>query len=379
MISQLNNVFKIIVFLFFIKLCYLGLAFFTNHLQSLAFDPYVNTIKMNDSGWYEKITNEGYSIITNKRDLGYSEGPNIKQSEWAFFPFYPYANRFLIGIFDWNFNQSGFFLAMIFSVTSFLALYYFCVEYFKDTDQALYTTFLVMAFPFHYYFSMLYTEAIFFTSMIGCFIAINEKKYFMLSILLVPLCLIRPNGIIIVVPLYLYYLERNNIFDKKSIHWNLLFNKKTILESLYFLTAPISFGLYCLYQWHKTGYYLAFTLAQAGWNKKFMFPFMAFFRHGDIANQINSIYSIVGIIVAIFAWKKLSISLNILIWLSILLPLCSGSVISMPRYISVIFPLFIFISSILNTYKYKNAILVLLLMIQICTYYFWLIRNPLSY
>jgi hypothetical protein len=63
-----------------------------------------------------------------------------------------------------------------------------------------------------------------------------------------------------------------------------------------------------------TGYYFAFSIAQAGWYREFMFPLFAFFRRGDFATQFNSVYTILVIILSAMIWKKLPLSMNLLAW-----------------------------------------------------------------
>jgi hypothetical protein len=128
-----------------------------------------------------------------------------------------------------------------------------------------------------------------------------------------------------------------------------------------------------------TNEYFAFSIAQAGWYRRFMFPLLAFFRQGNFPTQFNSFYGIAAIIIAVFAWKRFPLSLNMLIWISLILPLSSGSVNSLPRFISIIFPLTIFIGSWLYKSRGRNWILTGLFGLQMITFYFWLISDPFSY
>jgi hypothetical protein len=68
----------------------------------------------------------------------------------------------------------------------------------------------------------------------------------------------------------------------------------------------------------------------------------------------------------------------LLIWTGLLLPLFSGSVASMPRFISVIFPFTILFGDWLHSFKYKYYMLGLLFFLQLFVFYFWLTRHPFS-
>lgn len=128
-----------------------------------------------------------------------------------------------------------------------------------------------------------------------------------------------------------------------------------------------------------TGEFFAFSIAQRGWYREFMFPILALFRRGDFATQFNSFYTILVMLFAILAWKRFSLSLNVLIWTSLIFPMCSGSITSMQRYISVIFPLTIFLGEFLLRSKRPYAILSVIFAVQLFIFYFWLTETPFSF
>lgn len=340
---------------------------------------YTEIAKKNDAYWYERISDTGYPVITSKRDLGYSEGENYKQSEWAFFPFYPALNKATIKIFNTSFNTSAFWWSMLFSLLAILGLYRYGLIYYKNDRKAFFNALLLFSFPFSFYFSMYYTEALYFTFMIYSFISISSKRYIILALLLIPLTLIRPNGIIIIIPLYLYFLERIGILQKYKLDWQRILSKEVIITTLAFITAPLTFLAYGIYQYQYTGFFFAFSIAQDGWYRELSFPILAFFRKGDVATQFNSFYTIFVILFAAWAWRKLPLSLNILVLLSLLLPLCSGSVTSMTRFISVIFPLFLVLSETLNNLKYRYIIIIIIIGLHFLSYYTWMTDHPISF
>jgi hypothetical protein len=220
---------------------------------------------------------------------------------------------------------------------------------------------------------MFYTEALFFTCMIFCFVSIYYKRHIALSLLIIPLVLLRPNGIVLLIPMYLYFLERIGVLSKFKIDFALLFTKRIIYNSLAFLTGPITFSLFCVYQYTMTGYFFAFSIAQKGWYREFMFPVLSFFRDSSFNNQFHSVYTIIIIVYAFLIRKKLPISLNALILLSLLFPLCSGSVLSMSRFISLIFPMFIILSSYLYNLKIKHTVLFVVLILHLVSYGAWIL------
>jgi len=374
------GIFRIVLILFLVKIAYFIFACFYEQVETVNIDTYIESLDNNDGGWYMRIAQNGYRVITKFEDLsgGWINGKLI-QSEWAFFPVYPALIAGLSSILGWDLTSSAILLSYIFSIAGFVCLFIFCNIFFNNTVQAFYTTLCVMLFPFHYYYSMFYTEALFFTFMISCFIFIYKKQYLLLAIMLIPLTLVRPNGIVVSMALYIFFLEQNNILSKYKIDWNKLFSKEIILNSFYFLTSPLALLGYCIYQFYKTGYFLAFTIAQNGWGKKATFPLSVFYQYNDATSILYSTYTILAMLVAVYGWRKLPLSLNILIWTSILIPLSSGSVLSMQRFISVIFPLFIIISYNLYKRNYRYLILVGLFVLQLLSYYYWFNKSQLGF
>lgn len=378
---QNSHIIKLIVFSLAIKLIYFFFSCFVlEHSQNkTSFQCYINITKKNDTHWYQNIFNAGYPKLTKKEDIGYSNKKHFKQSEWAFFPFYPLLVKTTSIITGLDFDASAFLLSLFFSSLSIIGFYYFARIFIQNKEQAYYASLFLFLFPFAFYYSMLYTEAMFFSSMIFCFLTIYHGKYFLLALLLIPLVLLRPNGILLGIPLYLYHLEQKNILQNKKIDWTQTFSSQNIKTSIFFITGPITFLAYCLYQYKLTGYFFAFSIAQAGWYREFTFPIFSFFTAGDLSTQFNSIYTIITLLFAIAIHKKLPLSLNILIWISLLLPLCSGSVRSMQRFISILFPFFLILAQYSYKTSYRNTILGFIFSLHLLTYYFWLIDHPLSF
>jgi hypothetical protein len=340
---------------------------------------FLTLFKKNDSYWYQKAAEEGYPKITNPKDLGYSDGQYFKQSVWAHFPVYPLLIRYTERIFNTDFDTSCFIISFVFTVSSFIGFYLLCISVFKiSLKESFLYTLVLMFFPFHYYFSMYYTEALFFTFMAFSFVSIAQKKYWLTSLLLIPLTLVRPNGIVTLIPLAVFFIETEGGFNSFFSRY-VKFDRSLLLKSLCFLSAPLSLGVYCLYQKQMTDHYFAFVQAQYGWYKEFMIPFMGLFRRGDFATQFNSVYVLLFMALGVFIWKKLPLSLNLLIWISILLPMASGSVACMPRYISMIFPFTIYLASLFIKTKYRFFILGILFCLQLLTFYPWLFSYPFSY
>jgi hypothetical protein len=328
----------------------------------------------NDAGWYKSIVEGGYERITKIEDLGLVTSEYIKQSNWAFFPCYPLSIAFFTKLFGMSFMQGALCVSILASTACFLAFYRFTAFFLKDDSKAYSIALLFIVSPFHYHFSMFYTEAVFLLFLLLSMLGIALRKYWMTVLCAAALVLVRPNGLICLLPLWLYMLEQNG-FTLKQINWNSLIKK-----SLVFVPAVLVFASYLLYQYLQTGYYNAFSLAQAGWMKTTTFPLLSLFKHGGLTNTVNSIYTCIVMVFALFSVKKLPLSMNVFIWLNLLLPLTAGSVISMTRYISVLFPLFILIAAAsFKLPKSRYFLYALCLGLQVYLLKYWAISDPMSY
>ncbi len=333
----------------------------------------------NDTYWYMDIAQNGYSKIKDPIELGYVGEDKVIQSSWAMFPLYPLTIKIIANTLSLNLLQSAFIVSLIFSCISCVLFYLLAKSLFKVSENnALKSTIVFILFPFHYYFSMYYTEAMYFCFLAIGFLSVFHKKYWLTLLTIIPLTLIRPNGIVSVLPIFLFFIEKEGGY---SYWWNVLksVQLKKIFSWFWFISAPLTLIAYCFYQKEMTNFYFAYVKAQAGWNKDFMFPLFALFRSGDLSSQFNSVYTILALLFSIYIYKKIPLSLNILIWLSLLLPLTSGSVLSMPRFISTVFPITMLISQKMIKLKYFYLVTLLLLVLQLWSFYPWLYSSSFSF
>lgn len=371
---------KLVLVFILIKLGYLLFSIQLSQLDyldqdySFNIDTYTDIAMRKDAYWYQNISLNNYPLGDYQEDktrlLDFSKG----QSAWAFFPAYPLINRLFMNIFSVGYLSAAFATSLIYSFAAIIGFYVFCNSYWKDQEKAFFTTLVLFVFPFHFYFSMFLSEAPFFTFLIWSCYAIKTKRHLLLSVLLIPLVLSRPNGLVLLLPLFLYYIEERQIPVFQSYNYRESYFGLTI-----FLPALLVFIAYCEYQKQMTGYYLAFSQAQQGWGKDFMFPLFALFRSGNLNAQITSWYVVIVSLFVLGYGKKLTLSFNVLILISIVLPLTAGSTYSMIRYLSVVFPIFMLLASLLHRLPGKPLILLLLFVGQLFSFYLWLVDHPLGY
>lgn len=379
-----SHIIKILILSVLLKLLYIGFAFavevinndfgFTHDTKGV-----MGLFKRHDTFWYKKIHDNGYPEVKSKIELGWHNGPEFHQSRWGFMPGYPMTIKAVSIIFNTSFEASAFALSIFFSIICFILFYWLSTLWFDNNENAFYATLLFMVMPFQYYFSMMYSEAFFCSLLIGSFIAITKKKYLLLAILTSIMVVVRAIGLVMLLPIVLYVLENEKFIIgvklKKEI-WNW-----GNLKKFAFLVLPIlSFSAYSYYQYIKTGFPDAYSIAQqGGWYRELMFPLAGLFRSGDFVSQFNSWYAILFMIIAFFTWKKLPLSFNLIIWLSILLPLSAGTSVAMTRYTSIIFPLFFMFAFWLRNVKWKMNLVPVFIAVQLFVFYFWLMSDKFSH
>ncbi|MCX6350358.1 MAG: hypothetical protein NTX03_00675 [Bacteroidetes bacterium] len=325
-----------------------------------------------DSDWYQKISTTGYEKIEPWQLYPNKKSGKNFQSYYAFFPLYPLAAKAIRDATGSDFYQAALPLMLVFSTTAFLLLFIFIRYLSTNKNLAFYTTLIFMFFPFGFYISMFYSEAIFFTLLMACFITIYKRKMLAFGFWSILLVFSRANGLYMALPLYLFYLERNNI-PLNKLSFDLIKPIRHFYKMLW------AFAAYCIILYFRTGDALAFSTAQKGWYRHISFPFTSLFNHHNIATQFHSVYAIIFMLIAIYCWRKWLNSFNIYTWIGILLPLSAGQSIAMGRFISLLFPFQLQLATSAFFKKYKILLLAGLILLHFASYHFWVVDSEIGF
>jgi Gpi18-like mannosyltransferase len=371
---------KIIVIILGLKLIYISFGTIYVHSQNInvsRLEDFTSLFCKNDCGWYKGIVENGYESTLNFEDSIKIDANNYRQSEWAFFPLYPFLISILMKILNINFYLSAFILSLIFNYFVLKHLYLFLLDKFNNTNKALYSTIFFATFPFNFYFSIFYTESLFLAIILISYNSIKQNRLFIFSICMLLIPLIRPNGILLIIPFIFYIIEINKIKINGLYRLDTYFQNKEIFIPFISL---ISFSYWSLYQFKHTGSLFAFSIAQKGWNKSIQMPYKSLFYNNTLEVQFLSFLFIILILIAIYQCIKIhSFSFSFFILSQLLLPLIAGSIISIHRYSSIIFPLFYPISNKMYSKKFKYILIFIFLILQLIMFYLYLEEHPLSY
>ncbi len=320
-----------------------------------------------DSYWYEGIAENGYPQLEPGADLGHSNGADVHQTAWGFFPLYPWTVAVVAEATGCSAKQSMFMLVWVFALV-LPVVAFSTFNAFTDTRTAGWSTLGLLCFPFGIYVHLHMTEALYCIALMGSFLAVAKRLWFWSCLCMSMLVLARPNGAIMLLPIGLFILHSEGIAIADM--WK---ERTRLLRAGWPLVFPVAvLAGYCAYQWSMTGTPFAFMAAEKGWGRHFTWPWMGFFRGGDLATQFESWYSLGLVVVAALVARKLPLSLQVQVWLAILLPLCSGTVSDMMRYSSVMFPLFLLAGTFLQQWRWRRAALAASLALQFCWFWCWL-------
>jgi len=277
-----------------------------------------------DSGWYMSIVERGYFCIPGK------------ESSIGFFPLYPLLVKILSFVFV-NAKLTGFIIS---NVALFLAAIYLykLVRMDFNRNVAFKSVFYMLIFPTSFFFSIFYTEGLFLFLAIACFYYARKKQWLVASALGFFLSLTRSVGFLIIIPLIFEYLDidfKNFKIDRKKI-------KKDVF---YLLLIPAGLFSFMFYNYIKFRDALAFSHVQAAWSRKLSFISSTLMNTGSYTLFYKIIFYgfvIFALILIVYlVYSKIRISYIIYSLLFLLFYLSTVLLESMPRYISVLFPIYL--------------------------------------
>ena len=259
-------------------------------------------------------------------------------TDMAFFPLYPFLIR-VVGALAGNHLVAG----LLVSNASFffgLLFLYKLLEHEYDRGVARRAIFYVSVFPSAVFFSAVYTESLFFMLTVASFYYMRSHRWWLAGAIGFFAALTRVEGVLLVVPF--------------AIEWYLQYRPAPWRGALNLLAAaliPFGLSVYMAYLWVLRADPLYFSHVQVHWNRHLAFPWVSFINafhkiahaaSGQVlANEALEIaFTVLMIAVLVGGWKQLRPSYIAYLALSILVPMSTSSLMSMPRFALVLFPMF---------------------------------------
>jgi hypothetical protein len=329
---------------------------------------FLNIWNYADSEWYLSIARDGYpSIEQIRRNLAEGSGYYLSTDRdsfrrYAFFPFFPTLVSLFTGVLP--LEGSAFLSNFIINILAVLAFVQLYRVYFPEQKESVIWPFLLtFLFPFSVFYSLYYPEALFLALSMYVFIFMKRRKYLLMGLSGFLLSLTRPNGMLITIPVLLALLAA-----RKETHPL----KEKITSFLGALMMPAGFVLYLLFSHIRTGDWNFYSTAlKAGWGSDFsmigehvmykitlVLNFFSLPLHTFHASKVDTLVMLLFLIAISLMWFDRKFPRELTLWSTLLwiTPfLVATDLMSFSRYMSVSFPVFLFMGLRAGWARYPAA------------------------
>lgn len=312
-----------------------------------------------DAGWYLQIATDGYRFASNDAQV---------QQNVVFFPAYPLVVRVVGRLFGGH--MAGFVTAgMAVSLAAFFAalLYLFALARdFLDDDKARYALWLIASYPFALFFGAIYAESLFLLAALGAFYHMTRAQLGPAMLWGFVAGLTKPNGALLAIPLAMIALSaaRRDAAAKRVRRFDpdRALSPSPRLLAMRALAAAAMPGVgllvYAAFIWNLTGDPLAWARGHAAWGRtaepitRVVAEQYSYITHAGVnAYMAVGAYDVLNMIAALFAlaaaWpvaRRMSLAYAALILVVMLPPMAAGGWLSVGRFSSVLFPVFVWLA-----------------------------------
>ncbi len=351
-------------------------AVYVRNTGHWGFTDYLRALCVYDCNAYERLSLYGYE----GRPSGFDKGD---ANNWAFFPFY--------SILVWAINRlTG--LSMLVGgsiLTSLLTVWAAILSWplFERKFRAyfLFCFFLFLG-PFSYYFSTLYTEALFILLTVAGFSLLRQGEYVTAGATGALMSATRSTGLLFAAAILIAaYQNHIRAGGSNKQFFRSLWKRTDLLLGV--ALVPVGICIFAVYLWFHSGDALAFVHIQRAWGRAFQDPFSnlwtaltlqfeTYKNYSSISTDLAfGIAAIVGIgLSAVMAWKG-KFDWAIFSLFGVLLPL-STNTYSMLRFVVGLAPVLITAALLLSRWKWLFYLLLpVLLILDVLFLPTWIARS----
>ena len=285
-----------------------------------------------DTGWYLTIAQNGYYFNLDGKD-----------SNTGFFPLYPCLIRMLssLGI---DLRISGYLLSNLALLATAFLLWKLVFMETANRNTAMFSVAFLLIGPVSFFFSIIYTEALFIFLTLGSLYFARRGDPFKAGLFGYGAALTRAYGFLLFIPLLWESLQP--VAGDPRRQW------RPTLRTLFSVLPILGLLTYMLYLYYQFGEPLAFQKTQAiGWNRS-LAPFWIGLQ--NTFNRTAPFYFtwflsawIVGLVLLEFG-AFLKVKAIYMIWASIgfAFVVSSTTLEALPRYLAAIFPYYMILGGI---------------------------------
>ena len=298
-----------------------------DHLSPTTY-PMLNIWIRWDAAWYHDIAKNGYSFRPGE------------QSNTAFFPMYPLLMKAVYPLLPRGRDVGWFRAGCIVSNAALLAglIYLFLlVRIDFDHRTAARTVLYLLIVPTTLFFSAVYSESVFLAVSVAAFYHARRSQWVLAALFAGAATITRSAGVLVAAPLLLEYMLQRR-FQWREIRRDLAA----------FLIIPVPLALHMLYLKQRVGNVMAISDAQGAWGGpwgKLTSPFTPatrlFYEPWTVTDVTNVGFVVSGLALVLFAAVRLRPTYGLYAVLCYCFITVWGTFDSVPRYVLMIFPVFI--------------------------------------
>lgn len=326
--------------------------------------PFLSLWNYADSEWYLSIAVHGYPDRTEVARSLQSPRPPVRYTEhdsvlkYAFFPLYPltiHPASLVLGV-----EAAAFAVTLLYGLAAAAAFAGLLLQIFPE-NRSIQSPALLLLFlyPFSVFYNLYHTESLFLLLSLLCFLTLRLRRYFLMMLCGFLLCLTRPNGIFIVIPLLYAVLVNAEARKPKAL----------------LCTVAIPLGL-IPYAWlnHRLmGDWLFFSTVQQSWGNPASvlqnlwanliqrgLDLFSMGFHRFHSSQLDYLVMLLFGAAILAMWLDRNYPRELTIWSTLIwiVPLLSKDLMSFSRYMCVSFPVFIFLALKLKPWATRALLLV---------------------
>jgi hypothetical protein len=284
----------------------------------------------------------------------------------AFFPFYPDIISFFF-----KYVRSPILVGTLISLVSFLTallVLYRLIRLDYPPETAKWTIFLLLAFPTSFFFGAVYTEGLFLLLVVLSFYCSRKNMWLLSAVFGALACYTRLVGLFLFPALLLELIWQS---------WeNKIPVRKFITKAFPLLLIPLSLFGYMYFLFRTTGDPLAFYHVQTAFNQErslhVVMPYQVFWRYLKMIATVSRndfLYltiwlefatGVIFLILTVYSFFKQRLSYSVFSALAFFLPTFTGNFVSLPRYVLILFPVFILLADFLAQHRNLRVFYLLL-------------------
>ena len=263
----------------------------------------------------------------------------------AFFPLYPFLMK-VLGNLIGDHLVAGLIISNLAFFVALAYLYALTKKEFGDDSTAFHAIFYTAIFPTAIFFSAVYTESLFLALTVASVYYARRGNYVTSGIVGGFAALTRPEGVLVALPLA-YEIWRGWREGQRTAAFRGLIGLALV---------PTGLFVYMSYLYALVGDPMAFDKVQANWNRHLAPPWVSITNTfhqiaihplaspTTVNHLIELMFTFAFLVLMVISFRVLRPSYSIYFAASLLVPMSTASLMSMPRFELVVFPAFMLLA-----------------------------------